>query len=182
METAEKNIHEGLVKQAQLNDRQAQTKLYQFYAKAMLNTAFRIIRDRDTAEDIMHDAFIDAFKKLDQFQFESSFGTWLKRIVINKSLNHVKRLQMILEKEVEIRNQSQEEEEASWEAECSMEEVHRAMESLAENHRLVFTLYMLEGYDHEEIGEILQITSSTSRSQLSRAKTRLREIIIANKN
>ena len=89
---------------------------------------------------------------------------------------------MILEKEEEIRNLSHEEEEESWEEECSIEEVHRAMESLAENHRLVFTLYMIEGYDHEDIAEILQITSSTSRSQLSRAKTRLREIIIANKN
>lgn len=148
----------------------------------MLNSAYRIIRDRDSAEDIMHDAFIDAFRKLDQFQFDSSFGTWLKRIVINKSLNYLKRQQMILEKEEEIRSQNYEEEESSWEANCSLEELHRAMESLAENHRIVFSLYMIEGYDHEEIAEILQISSSTSRSQLSRAKTRLREIIIANKN
>lgn len=150
----------------------------------MFNTAFRILGQGETAEDIMHEAFLTAFKRLDQFNFEATFGSWLKRIVINLSLNQLKREKMIKEKEAGIDWQEEErgmenhEESERWSSQFHLSDIVKASEQLAKKHALVFNLYMIEGYDHEEIAEIMGISTSTSRSQLSRAKQNLKEILI----
>jgi RNA polymerase sigma-70 factor (ECF subfamily) len=185
LETSQAHIHDHLVKKAALGDRKAQTKLYELYCEAMFKVANRIVNDAACAEDLMHESFIDAFQKFDQFQFDSTFGHWLKRIVINKSLNHLRREKMISEKEEELRQISEsesreiaEDHSDNWSNRFSLSNIYEASQQLAKKHALVFNLYMIEGYDHEEISEIMGISASTSRSQLSRAKQNLKEILI----
>ncbi len=146
----------------------------------MFNVAYRMLNNLESAEDLMHEAFIHAFQKLDQFQFESTFGHWLKRIVINKCLNYLRREKMIMEKEVELQNEAlvNDDENDGWSASFELNDIVEATKSLAKKHAMVFNLYMIEGYDHEEISEIMGISSSTSRSQLSRAKQNLKELLI----
>lgn len=187
METTQIHIHDQLVKKASKGERKAQTQLYELYSKAMFKVAYRLVNGVEEAEDLMHEAFIDAFEKLDQFNFESTFGHWLKRIVINKSLNHLRREKMILEKEEELRKEHStheyfEEEGEHWSDAFQLKDIVDATKKLARKHALVFNLYMVEGYDHEEIGEIMGISTSTSRSQLSRAKQNLKEILMNKMN
>jgi RNA polymerase sigma-70 factor (ECF subfamily) len=181
LETTNIHIHDHLVSSAANGNRKAQTELYGLYARAMLNVSYRMVRDASIAEDLMQDAFIDAFQKLEQFNFDSTFGSWLKKIVINKSLNHLRREKMIQEKEqniIEIANWHEDAIEDQWSERFSIEDIKNATKKLAKKHSLIFQLYMIEGYDHEEISEIMGITASTSRSQLSRAKNNLKEILI----
>ncbi len=168
-------IHQDLVQKAQSFDRSAQGKLYGHYFKAMYNTSLRIVGDEYQAEDIMQDAFIDGFKNIEALKEPSQFGAWLKKIVINKSLNQVNRSGIISEKlnqfDLEIEVQG----EDDFGAEVA--EIKRAMKSLAKQYQIIFSLYLIEGYDHDEIGEILGISASTSRSQLSRAKKKVKDLI-----
>ena len=175
-------IHRPLVERASSGDPAAQTELYQLYGRAMYNTAYRMIGNSTTAEDVMQEAFIQAFQALDRFNFDSTFGYWLKKIVINRSLNYLRKEKLILEKEREWREevelQSGLDDQDNWSTEYSLQDIQKSLKELAPNHKLVFQLYMIEGYDHEEISEILKISASTSRSQLSRAKKNLKEILI----
>ncbi len=177
-----KHIHHQLVAKAQDFDQHAQSKLYKLYNKAMFNTSNRIVADSFIAEDIMQDAFIDGFRKIKSLELASRFGPWLKRIVINKSLNAVNRTGMISNS---LRNEEDSpilEESKEDDYEVQVGEVKIAMKSLAKQYQIIFSLYLIEGYDHEEIAEILGISSSTSRSQLSRAKQKVKEFIMLKRN
>lgn len=145
----------------------------------MYNTALRMVRHQNDAEDLLQSAFTEVFMKLDSFRNESTIGAWIKRIVINKCINFLKsnRLQFseLSEKLTEPAEESAHENEPRF----SVETINRAIGILPEGYRVVFSLYALEGYDHEEIGEILGISEQTSKSQFSRAKARLRETLTA---
>jgi len=131
------------------------------------------------AEDILQTSFIDVFTKLDTFQFQSSIGAWIKRIVLNNCINFLKRSRMQLEELDEKFFGIQEEEKPDEEhIGLTVERVNRALFELPDGYRVVFSLYMLEGYDHKEIAEILHITEATSKSQFSRAKSKLRELLV----
>lgn len=153
----------------------AQLQLYQLYFKAMFNTAFRIVKEDALAEDIMQESFIAAFEKLDQYKAEVSFGAWLKKIVINKSiLEYRKKVKehwlSIDESRVNepINDQSTEDhtEKTKW--------IYNKIKGLNERYAMTLTLNLIEGYDYKEIAEILEITEGTSRTLLSRAKDKLR--------
>lgn len=153
----------------------AQLKLYQLYFKAMFNTAFRIVKEDALAEDIMQESFLAAFEKLDQYKAEVSFGAWLKKIVINKSiLEYRKKVKehwlSIDESRVNepINDQSTEDhtEKTKW--------IYNKIKGLNERYAMTLTLNLIEGYDYKEIAEILEITEGTSRTLLSRAKDKLR--------
>ena len=182
LEVKQAHIHQPLVERAAKGDSRAQTDLYQLYSRAMYNTAYRMIENPTLAEDVMQEAFIQAFQALGKFNFDSTFGYWLKKIVINRSLNELRKEKTIHEKEGEYReemeNEYVKEENDSWADAYSMKDIKNAVEALAPNHKMVFQLYMIEGYDHEEIAEIMEISASTSRSQLSRAKKNVKEIMI----
>ena len=142
----------------------------------MYNTSMRIVGNSFIAEDMMQEAFIDCFRKINQYDFKSTFGAWLKRIVVNKSIDHINRAGMVTEKLNELHEESREDDELNFP--CGVEEIKEAMNGLAKQYKIIFSLYLIEGYDHEEIAEILRISSSTSRSQLSRAKLKVREEIL----
>lgn len=171
---ANKDIHQGLIDLCRENDRSAQIKIYELYYKAMYNTSLRIVNDSMEAEDIMQESFIDAFKKLDMFKGESSFGTWLKRIVVNKSLDSIKKRKLFtadMEKEFVLV-----EENDPAEAEFVFGEVVKikeALNNLPDPYRIILSLHLLEGYDHQEIAEILKISYNNVRTRYSRARQKL---------
>jgi RNA polymerase sigma factor (sigma-70 family) len=153
--------------------------LYQQYAKAMFNTSLRIVNNRADAEDVLQEAFVDAFRSLNDFHYRSTFGAWLKRIVINKSINVLRKRKVhLLEIEEESMGEiAQEESVDEHEIAFKVQQVKKAIEKLPDGYRTVLTLYLLEGYDQEEISEIIGITHNTVRTQYVRAKQKLLTII-----
>ncbi|MCB0641672.1 MAG: sigma-70 family RNA polymerase sigma factor [Phaeodactylibacter sp.] len=132
------------------------------------------------AEDLLQNSFIDVFTKLHTFRYQSSIGAWIKRIVINNCINHLKKRRLDLE-ELQERHVGVVVDTGIEESEhnLTVEAVKVAMDELPDGYRVVFSLYMFEGYDHKEIGDILGITEATSKSQYSRAKRKLKEILLA---
>ncbi|MGM0464177.1 MAG: RNA polymerase sigma factor [Bacteroidota bacterium] len=176
VEAAFRNIHQDLIDGCKNGDQKAQFQIYKLYYKAMFNTSLRIVCDTMEAEDIMQEAFLSAFEKINTYSGTVSFGAWLKKIVINRSLDAVSRKKAIFEDidtHFELREESDDTADADTDLEDRLNEVKSAINNLPDGYRIILSLYLLEGYDHDEIGEILDISSSTSRSQLSRAKQKL---------
>ncbi len=179
LETVKLDIHKPIIKKAQKGNAKAQKQLYELYAKAMFNICYRMMNNIAEAEDVLQEAFCEAFRRLDSFRFESTFGAWLKRIVINRCINELKRRKVELEYSDQIYQADIKEEIYEDESSLQVEKIKRAMGLLPDGYRVVFSLYLLEGYDHQEIAEILGISESTSKSQLARAKKKIVEIIKA---
>jgi RNA polymerase sigma-70 factor (ECF subfamily) len=176
VEAAFRNIHQDLIDGCKNGDQKAQFQLYKLYYKAMFNTSLRIVSDTMEAEDIMQEAFLSAFEKIETYSGTVSFGAWLKKIVINRSLDAVNRKKAIFEDidtHYELQEKADDTAEGINNLQEKMNEVKSAIDKLPDGYRIILSLYLLEGYDHDEIGEILNISSSTSRSQLSRAKQKL---------
>ncbi|HTX88000.1 MAG TPA: sigma-70 family RNA polymerase sigma factor [Bacteroidales bacterium] len=174
METPYINIHQDLIDACRAGDRDAQFKIYKLYYKAMYNTSLRIVEDTQEAEDIMQEAFLDAFQRLDSYTGQGSFGSWLKRIVTNRSLDALRRRKDIISMdEQELDFPEIVEENREMELELQVAEVKEAIAQLPGEYRIVLTLFLLEGYDHEEISEILGISNNLSRTRFVRAKQKV---------
>ena len=172
-------LHDELVEKCKQGDSRSFAGLYQKYSKAMYNTSLRIVNNTGDAEDILQESFVDAFRSLDSFEYKSTFGAWLKKIVINKSINHLrkKKMDMVdIEKTVVI-NLPQEETLDEKDIQLKVSEIKDAVKLLPNGYRTVLSLYLFEGYDHEEIAEIMNITHATVRTQYMRAKQRLVTLI-----
>ncbi|MFC4094696.1 RNA polymerase sigma factor [Euzebyella saccharophila] len=161
----------------------AQLEVYNRYYKAMYNTALRIVKQRDEAEDIMQESFLNAFTKLQTFKGEVAFGAWLKRIVINNSIYHYKKQKK--KKEVALEDVLYRVEDSNDVAldshgitELKAQKVMETMKGLKDNYRVSLTLHLIEGYDYEEISEILNISYANCRTTISRAKESLRKKLI----
>lgn len=167
--------HQMIINQCRDNSAKAQMQLYNLYCKAMFVVANRYVNDSFLAEDIMQESFIKAFKSIDRYKNEVPFGAWLKRIVINQSIDALKKkkLELISMNEETLRVVDDED----WKVDKSItaDEVKSAINDLKEKYRLVLSLYLFEGYDHDEISQILGITSNTSRTHLLRGKRILKE-------
>ncbi|MCL6267064.1 RNA polymerase sigma factor [Flagellimonas myxillae] len=175
MEANVRFTHQALVEKSKAGDRNAQYQLYGLYVDAMFNVAMRMLTVREDAEDVLQESFVEAFKKLDSFRFESTFGAWLKRIVINRSINHLKAKRLLFSS---LENEGEPEEEEIVEIDqLEIEKIKVGLGQLPEGYRQIITLYLIEGYDHVEIGEILGISTSTSKSQYHRAKKKLIQIV-----
>jgi len=181
---SQQNDHiEALLKSCIEGEQSAQLEIYNRYYKAMYNTAKRIVKDQVEAEDVMQESFLSAFSKLPAVIGEVNFGAWLKRIVINKSIDHFKKQQ---------KNKTLDLEEVLYKVEdhhgidleqsdyntLKAQQVMEAMQSLKDNYRVSLTLYLIEGYDLEEISEIMNISYANCRTIISRAKESLRKILI----
>jgi RNA polymerase sigma-70 factor (ECF subfamily) len=170
------NIHQPLIDRCLKNDKEAQFGIYKLYYRSMYNTSLRIVGKTDEAEDIMQESFLTAFQKMDSYKGEVSFGIWLKRIVVNRSLDYLRKRKV--EFEVVKEDQPLYDEEMDDENDYSVDEVKTAITQLSDGYRTILSLILLEGYDHEEVSEILGITNVTSRTQFCRAKQHLRELLI----
>ena len=177
------NKHKELVEACVLNDRNAQMEIYDLYYKAMYNTSLRIVNDSFIAEDIMQESFLDAFSKVKTFEWRSSFGSWLKRIVINKSLDSLKKNDNILSLNEDVNNLPEDDNIHDFEdIQCKLDEIKMSLRRLPENYKVVLVLYLFEGYDHQEISQILNLPYNNVRVRYLRAKRKLQEEIIKSRN
>ena len=161
-------------------DVRAQYQLYTLYSKAMYNICYRMTNQKEEAEDMLQESFSYAFSKLGSFRFESSFGAWLKRIVVNTCINHLKKKRVDLVYTEHQSDPPQADESVDYgEIRFQVKRVMKALEKLPEGYRIVFSLYLLEGYDHKEIAEILGVTESTSKSQFLRAKQKIKLMLMS---
>lgn len=175
----------NIIEQCKQNNRKAQMQLYNQYCDGMYIVAKRFLKDAADAEDVVQEAFIKAFAKLHQYKAEVTFGAWLKRIVVNKSIDFLKakkhdliELNEVHLKVVDIPKDDK------WLVEdtITLEDVKEAIEELPDRYQYVVMLYLIEGYDHQEISEILDISEVASRTQLSRGKVKLQNLLTLKKN
>lgn len=170
--------HKTLVEQSKKGDRKAQFALYHQYVDAMFQISLRMLNNRADAEDILQESFVKAFKNLKQFKYESSFGAWLKKIVINNCINHLKKRKLnwiaIEDAQFDVSEETAENNQYQL---PKIEQVKETIKKLPDGFRVVLTLYLFEGYDHKEISQILNISESTSKTQYYRAKNKLRQLI-----
>lgn len=164
-----------MIERCRKGDRKAQFELYEMYSRSMYNVSLRILVNSTDAEDAMQEAFLNAFRKLDTYSGNVSFGAWLRRIVINRSLDYLKKRKVKFE-EISERSAGigdDEPEPAAVDMAC----IHKAIQELPDGYRVVLSLHLIEGYEHEEISRILQISCSASRTQYLRAKNKLKELL-----
>ena len=170
-------VQSDLISQCRKHNQKAQLKLYRKYADGMFCVAMRFLKNTADAEDVTQEAFIRAFQKIDQFQGEVTFGAWLKRIVVNRCIDFLKaRRQHFVELE-EHRLTIAEEDDWTVSDEVTVERVKNCIDELPEKYRFVVQLYLVEGYDHAEISQILDINETTCRTRLMRGKGYLKELL-----
>jgi len=172
------DIHRELVDKSLDGSIKAQHQLYKLYAGAMFYTCYNMMHSREEAEDMLQESFSEAFLTLERFRFESTFGTWLKRIVVNKCINELKRKKtdlMFSDNMGNFEDNYQDDNENL--PNVTIEMIKEAMNELPDGGRVVFQLYLLEGYDHKEIAQILNVSESNSKSQYMRAKNRIKEVL-----
>jgi len=170
-------MHDELIARCKAGDQEAHYRLYKLYSKAMYNVGLRITHSEEEAEDVLQEAFINAFRNIDSYRGDATFGAWLKRIVVNKAINAVNRKKHDPIPDDDRWDVAEEEPPPEYSEGLTVDRVKRCMEELPDGYRTVLSLYLLEGYDHQEIGEIMGISESTSKSQLNRAKAKLKELL-----
>lgn len=168
-------MNRNIIEQCLKGDRQAQFQLYSLYADSMLNVAYRMLNSREDAEDILQESFVEAFTNLHSFRFESSFGSWVKRIVVNKTINRFRQRKPDLTfiESYDFLNQASEADDIN--NRLTIETVKKAMQNLPEGARVVFNLFLFEGFQHQQIADALNISVSTSKTQYRYAKLKIRE-------
>lgn len=176
------DIHRQLVEECKSGNRKAYNELYNSYAKAMYNICYRMMSNAEEAQDMLQEGFVDAFRRLESFRFESTFGAWLKKIVINKCINALEKRKIVwVDEEITNSYHAPADDNAFNEEELqlSVERVKKAMNKLPEGARVIFSLYLIEGYDHTEISEVLHISESTSKTQFMRARQMVKEMLLS---
>ena len=167
----------SLIKACKKGNQVAQMQIYDNYAQAMFTIACRYLKNEDEAKDAMQEGFLKAFVNIESYRPDATFGAWLKRIIINQSLDALKKRKLEFSNtEVETLQIINDD---NWEFDSSISktEILEAINQLNPKHKIVVQLYLIEGYDHQEISEILDIPIKTSRTHLSRGKARLRELL-----
>ncbi|MBL4905281.1 MAG: sigma-70 family RNA polymerase sigma factor [Flavobacteriaceae bacterium] len=169
-----------LIEECRSNNKRAQIELYRKYNQAMYNIAMRLLKNSENADDIIQESFLSAFKNIHQFKAQVTFGAWLKKIVIHKCLNHLKKKELDV---VRLDENSifhlEKEDNDHWEFDNSIVliDVKKSIDKLPDKYKFVLMLYLIEGYDHEEISEILNVSVVASRIQLMRGKNKLRQLL-----
>lgn len=175
LETLYKNIHQEIIDSCRKGDRKAQSQLYKLYYKSMYNVSLRIVQDEMEAEDVMQESFLKAFSKIGTYKGEVSFGAWLKKIVVNRSLDILKKRKVKFEEINERQHDVQDFQMVA--KEVDIDKIKEAVSNLPDGYRVVLSLYLFEGYDHDEISQILGISNSASRTQYMRAKNKLKDLL-----
>jgi len=165
-----------LIKQLK-SDRRVQTEVYTTYYRRVYTSCLRILNDVHEAEDLMQEAFIHAFRKIDSFRGDANLGTWICRIAINKCLDHLKKRRVDLKFDDDWERKSTDSFDPNKNENYDVERIQSAMTQLPEGCRIVFYLYMFEEMDHKSIADKLGIKEASSRAQYARAKNKIKELI-----
>ncbi|HWY11874.1 MAG TPA: RNA polymerase sigma factor [Bacteroidia bacterium] len=168
------DINLPIIERCKKGERKAFQELYNLYAKAMFNISVRILNNSDEAEEVLQDSFLKAFQKIESYDKNYSFGVWLKRIVINRSLDVLKKRKLNF---VPIDEANYKEEYEEEESIYDVEAIKKCISELPDGYRTVLTLFLFEDFSHKEIGELLNISEGTSKSQYNRAKKKLIELV-----
>jgi RNA polymerase sigma-70 factor (ECF subfamily) len=167
-----------LIKQSLKNSRKAQKLLYDKYAPRMLSLCTYYIKDLQQSEEVMLNGFFKVFTKLNQFSNKGSFEGWIRKIMVWESISYLrKKKQLIFTDEIELYEKIIENE---IELSIAIEDLKQYINTLPQGCKVIFNLYVIEGYKHKEIAEMLQITEGTSKTQLSRARKSLQKMISTN--
>ncbi len=177
------DIHDYLIERCKSGDAIAQEEIYRRYAKNMYNTAYRIIQHEAEAEDVLQESFLEVFTKMKEWRGDSTFGAWLKRIVVNRSITQLRKRRIEFIEFEEFENVPDDSNELNFEEIPNelIQWIKQGIQQLPDGYKLVLSLYLLEGYDHVEIAEILNISESTSKSQYLRAKEKLKAMLVQTK-
>lgn len=172
------DIHTKLILQCKAGDRVAQNELYKRYASAMFNICRRMMNDEDEARDLLQDAFVEAFLKINTLKEVSTFSAWIKRITVNKCINAIKKKRIFAISiddgmDPVLEDELGDQEIIKHEAKAVMQ----ALDQISDGCRTIFNLYVFEGYDHKEISQIMGISESASKSQFSKAKQKIRDLL-----
>ena len=163
-----------LVARCRQGDKKAQQRLYRKYVQAMYNTVIRMVPNKMDTEDIVQDSFVKVFRSINNFKGDATLGAWIKRITINTTLNFIRK-----NSKVSFTDLDQSKDWSDYKEKTTlpvkMEVIHYAIQQLPEGSRIVFSLHLLEGYQHKEIAHILGISESTSKSQYQRARRLLQQ-------
>jgi RNA polymerase sigma factor (sigma-70 family) len=176
MQTLAREIDQtDLINACKAGDSAAQRQLYNLYARPMFGVCHRLLKHREEAEDVLQESFVAAFQSIHSFRNDSTFGAWMKRIVINKSINQLRKKKLVFEQVLDYAEEVDFEEHT-----LSVDLIKEAMNNMPEGYRLVFSLYYFENLSHKEIAQELEISEGTSKSQLNRAKQFLKKKIEEN--
>lgn len=178
LKSGQEIIHRDLIIKCREGDRKAQNELYRLYSGAMYNISRRMMGDEDDARDLLQDVFVEAFTKLHKLKEISTFSAWIKRITINKCINAIKKKRILavsINEEIDVMEEEDNHEDYIVTYEAS--KIMQAIDKISDGCRTVLNLYLFEGYDHKEIGQILAISESASKSQYSKAKAKVRKIL-----
>ncbi|MDT0555775.1 RNA polymerase sigma factor [Patiriisocius hiemis] len=168
-----------LIAKAKKGNRKAQHELFQTFSPKMLSICRQYLKNTDIAEEVMLSGFLKVFTNLDSYKSQGSFEGWIRRIMVNESISQLRREKKLqFNDAAEIENSI--EHVAYIETELEANEIQKLIDSLPEGYKTVFVLYALEGYKHSEIAELLQISESTSKSQLFKARKLLQSKIKQN--
>jgi RNA polymerase sigma-70 factor (ECF subfamily) len=161
----------------------AQELLYKRYFSFAMSVCMRYSRDKYEAMEIINDSYMKVLRSIREFDSSKSFRSWYGRILINSAVDNYRRnMKHLSHQQISSEMEANEEQEPTITAELSANEILSLFNRLPDNYRITFNLYEIEGYSHEEIGQMLEISPSTSRSNLARAKKMLRELYIRNFN
>lgn len=166
-----------LIKRCSLHDSIAQEELYRMYAPKMLGVCIRYVRDRELAQDLMHDGFITVFSKIGDFRGDGSFEGWMRRVFVNTALGHLRKNNVLAEAaQIDVTIQLSNHDSSAIER-LGAKELMGFIETMPEGYRTVLNMFAIEGYSHREIAQMLNISEGTSRSQYLRAKAYLHKVL-----
>lgn len=167
-----------IIQQCKKNDYAAQLEVYNLYKNMLYNSCYRILKNKEDAEDCMHDAFIKGFQKIQQVADDMHIGAWLRRIAINTSLDKIRKEKNTFwaeeTKEIEAEVEEIEIKEAE---EISIDFIKECINQLKEKYRIILILYLIENYNHREIAALLNLNESTVRNQYARGKSQLAAVL-----
>lgn len=168
------HVHDQLIEGCRLGDRSAQFELYEQYKRYIFNLNLRMLASRADAEDVLQEAFLEAFTKISTLNENRGFGNWLKKIAVRRCLDVLRKRKVDFE-EIGTRDFAAPATETTTSIDPGL--LHNAIQKLPDGCRSVFTLFELEGYDHSEISQIMQVSDSTSKTQLHRARKLLSQFL-----
>ena len=171
------NLDYKLIKACKKGNQVAQMQIYDTYCQAMFTIACRYLNNEEDAKDAMQEGFLKAFTNIRSYKPEATFGAWLKRIMINQCLDVLKKRQLEFSNDEVEKLQIIEDHNWNFDSTITKTEILFAIEQLTEKHKIVVNLYLIEGYDHKEISDILEIPVKTSRTHLRRGKLKLQNLL-----